>query len=466
MRAAAMTGGVFPEVVPPTSQVASLPAAPAGIRALRADEARIVAEAGRAALIWFSLFVVYGNDRPLSQSAFLGITFATLVWLVTLRSAAFSARVVLGRVVAATVGTGVGLIVVGGVNSSVVGLHLSLAKLAVCGLAVFCSASVWDWFVERTSAARRRVLLVGSEGLDVPLAEELRRCRRGPFHLVGAVTGSDDIAAIVDAQHPDIVVLTDESGYDVALNRLLDARTQVRVAGFASFFEYAFGRVPIEQITPAWFMSLLHPRQRIYTRFTKRTFDVIVAIIGLLAAAPLMAVLALLVRTTPGAILYRQTRVGEGGRHFTIYKFRTMECDAERDGPALSAAADPRTTRIGCVLRKTHVDEFPQLWNVLRGDMSIVGPRPERPEFIEMLEAAVPFWNRRLLVKPGVTGWAQVQCGYAADCDEMADKLSYDLWYLRNRSLAVDVGICVRTVGLQLRALLPGSASPRGSVGR
>jgi lipopolysaccharide/colanic/teichoic acid biosynthesis glycosyltransferase len=161
--------------------------------------------------------------------------------------------------------------------------------------------------------------------------------------------------------------------------------------------------------------------------------------------------LALLTKTTPGPVLFRQTRVGESGKQFTIYKFRTMKLDAEREGPTLPSEDDPRATGIGRVLRRTHLDELPQLWNVLKGDMSIVGPRPERPEFIASLEEAVPFWNRRLLVKPGITGWAQVRCEYGVDRETMAKKLSYDLWYLRHRSLLVDFAICAMTFREVLR---------------
>jgi lipopolysaccharide/colanic/teichoic acid biosynthesis glycosyltransferase len=163
-------------------------------------------------------------------------------------------------------------------------------------------------------------------------------------------------------------------------------------------------------------------------------------------AAPLMLVIAGLVRLTPGPVVYRQTRVGEGGRHFTMHKFRTMRVDAEESGqPAFAEERDPRVTPVGRLLRKTHLDELLQLWDVLMGDMSVVGPRPERPEFIPMLEEAVPFFTRRLLVKPGITGWAQLRRDYASDCEGAADKLSYDLWYLRHRTLLVDLAICAKT---------------------
>ena len=232
-----------------------------------------------------------------------------------------------------------------------------------------------------------------------------------------------------------------------ALDRLLAAPgSSVKVIGFAHFFDHAFGRIPLEDLRPTWFMSIIHVWQRPYTRFAKRTFDVVSASFVLVLAAPLMLLIAGLVRLTPGPVIYRQTRVGEGGRHFTMHKFRTMRLDAEESGqPVFAEEGDPRVTPLGRLLRKTHTDELPQLWDVLKGDMSVVGPRPERPEFIPMLEEAVPFFTRRLLVKPGITGWAQLRRDYASDCEGAADKLSYDLWYLRHRTLMVDLAICAKT---------------------
>jgi lipopolysaccharide/colanic/teichoic acid biosynthesis glycosyltransferase len=139
-----------------------------------------------------------------------------------------------------------------------------------------------------------------------------------------------------------------------------------------------------------------------------------------------------------------------------MYKFRTMGLDAERPGePVFARMRDPRVTGVGRFLRHTHLDELPQLWNVLKGEMSIVGPRPERPEFVATLEAEVPYWSRRLLTKPGLTGWAQVRCGYASDSATSAEKLAYDFWYLRHGNGAVDVAVCCRTLLLMLESLDP-----------
>ena len=313
---------------------------------------RAVADGGEALLIWFSLFVVYGGQRPLSQAGLVAVTVAAGIWLVAVRCPALPGCNVLPRLVAIGVGTSAGLVMVTVVNSTVPGHYVSFRMLVTGGLAVFCSIAAWEWLVDRILAGRRRVLLVGTEDAKELLTEELRTSPRARYDVVAAIPGAEELAEIVEAQRPDIVVLTDEATYGPALDRLLDARADVRVAGFEGFFELAFGRVPIDQITPAWFMSLLHPQQRVYTRRAKRTFDVAVALVLLVLAAPVIALVALATKLGGGPVLYRQTRLGEGGQRFTIYKFRTMRCDAECDGAAFSCENDPRVTPVGRVLRR------------------------------------------------------------------------------------------------------------------
>jgi lipopolysaccharide/colanic/teichoic acid biosynthesis glycosyltransferase len=199
-------------------------------------------------------------------------------------------------------------------------------------------------------------------------------------------------------------------------------------------------------------MSVLHFYQSPYSRFVKRATDLAGVVLIVLLVLPLFPLLSLLVLSTRGPVVLRQTRIGEHGRPFTIYKFRTMYADAERPGQAVWASVDdPRVTRTGRLMRRFRLDELPQVVNVVRGDMSIVGPRPERPEFIEELRETVPFWSRRHLVKPGITGWAQIKRGYTADAQGTVEKLSYDLWYIRHRSLTVDAAICARTLWAALR---------------
>jgi exopolysaccharide biosynthesis polyprenyl glycosylphosphotransferase len=255
------------------------------------------------------------------------------------------------------------------------------------------------------------------------------------------------LQSIVETEAPDIVVVAAERGRPEVFSQLASvAEPRFRVVGLPEFYEHAFGRVPVRNVTDAWFMSVFHLYQRSYSRVAKRSFDLVAAVFCLVVTAPLFPLIALAVRCTGGPVFYRQTRLGEAGRPFTILKFRTMRADAEVGGAVWAQESDPRITRAGMALRRMRLDEIPQLVNVLRGEMSFVGPRPERPEFQQLLEDEVPFWSRRNLLKPGITGWAQLRAGYAADARETEEKLAHDLWYLRHQSLIVDLMICARTI--------------------
>jgi exopolysaccharide biosynthesis polyprenyl glycosylphosphotransferase len=390
-----------------------------------------------------------------SPYAFAGSALLAGVWLVSLRSAFAAVHFTLGPTVPTAVGTATGLVGVSAVALWVPGLGMSTSTILALTLSVFTLTAIWESVAQRV-VGKRRVLVVGPSSSAEAVADAISLEGHAPFTVVGAVDDAPDdparlgsvaeLSRIIDEQRPDLIVLTDDESSAKALDRLLDAPASgLKLVGQAHFFDHAFGRIPLADLKPTWFMSIFHLWQRPYTRFAKRTFDIACASVILLFAAPLMVVAAALVRLTPGPVIYRQTRVGEGGRQFRMLKFRTMRADAEAPGPAFAQREDPRVTRLGRVLRRTHVDELPQLWNVLRGEMSIVGPRPERPEFIPTLEEAIPFFTRRLLVKPGITGWAQLRHDYASDADGAAEKLSYDLWYLRHRNLVVDLAICAKT---------------------
>jgi exopolysaccharide biosynthesis polyprenyl glycosylphosphotransferase len=187
------------------------------------------------------------------------------------------------------------------------------------------------------------------------------------------------------------------------------------------------------------------------TRMVKRAMDVGLAFAGLVVSLPFMVLAACAIRLEgKGPILFRQERVGERGRIFVLKKFRSMTVDAERDGPVWAAERDPRVTRVGGWLRRTRLDELPQFWNVLAGDMSFVGPRPERPEFVDKLQREIPFYMGRHSVKPGITGWAQVRQGYAASVEDSMEKLQYDLYYIKNLSLLLDLVILLSTLQVVL----------------
>ena len=422
---------------------------------------------GRAVVVWLAVAVIASTVRPLDTGGVIAVTLVATVWLLSLRAATSSAPYALGPWVPAAIGAVTGLVCVAAANPIVPDLRLPHGTLLVMAIGVWLSSAAWDSALERT--ARRRVLVVGNSAVANIIAAA-RRGHRVPFEVFGTLAAAPegdiaqpgaevlgDLAGVVEAQQPDYIVLTDPESSAEAVDRLLDMTDRrFRVASLTSFYEHVFGCVPVPYMTPIWFLSLLHVRQRMYRRPAKRLFDVFAAVVGLVLAAPVIALLALLIKRTPGPVIYRQTRVGEAGRRFTIYKLRSMGVSAERPGePVFAQPDDPRVTRVGRFMRRTHLDELPQLWNILRGDMSMVGPRPERPEFVTMLEDEVPYWSRRLLMKPGVTGWAQVRCGYATDSVSSAEKLSYDFWYMRHNNLAVDFAVCIRTLLLALEVLSP-----------
>ena len=210
--------------------------------------------------------------------------------------------------------------------------------------------------------------------------------------------------------------------------------------------------MPIELLKVSWLIYGNGYRQGWLRTLVKRTFDLVVATSLLLVTLPVMAIAALAIALESGApIIYRQERVGFRGRIFTVFKFRSMGLDAERGGQARWAVArDPRVTRVGRVIRRLRIDELPQLFNVLRGEMSFVGPRPERPEFVEMLTGQVPFYAVRHSVKPGLTGWAQVRYSYGASVEQSVRKLEYDLYYVKNHTLLLDVLVLLETVRVVL----------------
>ena len=428
---------------------------------------QVIAATGQAVLVWLALAVIAASQHHLGTGGLLAVTLAAGIWLINLQAASGKAPYALGPWVPAAMGATTGLVCVAALNPHLADMRFSLGALLAMYCGVLVSSGTWGWVLERTT--KRRVLVVGTSAME-QIMDAVRRERGAPFEVVSAaadgqapdsqglsLSDAEDLAVVVETQRPDVIVLTDDQSCSLALERLLDMTDRrFRVAGLTSFYEHAFGCVPLEQITSMWFMGLLHVRQRPSRRPAKRVFDVVVAAIGLMAMVPLLPVILLLVKRTPGPLIYRQTRVSEGGRHFTMYKFRTMPVTAERPGePVFAQASDPRASGAGRFLRRTHLDELPQLWNVLAGDMSIVGPRPERPEFVTMLETDVPFWSRRLLLKPGMTGWAQVRYGYATDCASSAEKLSYDFWYMRHGSLAVDIAVCFRTLTQEIAILDP-----------
>ena len=326
----------------------------------------------------------------------------------------------------------------------------------------------FTWFMQRMGP-RERLLLVGTSPAAIELARELHERRQelgveivgfvdpdpmrvgAPVINPGVIGTVDDIPALIRFPGADRVVvsLSDARG-KLPMDRLLDIRLQSGITfdHLASVYEEYTGKIAVENLRPSWLIFSAGFRKTRALLAIKRALDLTLAVIGLIVAAPVMAIVAAVVKLgSGGPALYHQDRVGLNGRIFTVHKFRTMRQDAEvGTGPVWSQLNDTRITVVGRFLRASRLDELPQLWNVLRGDMSFVGPRPERPEFVENLTSTIPFYGQRHVVKPGLTGWAQIRYMYGASVEDAIEKLQYDLYYIKNLSIALDLVIVLETI--------------------
>ena len=263
-------------------------------------------------------------------------------------------------------------------------------------------------------------------------------------HLLGLARGS--------GVHRVIVAMPDRRG-TLPVEELLDLRLEgVKVEEATSWLEKISGRIEVEQLYPSWLIFAEGFRFSGFSRLVRRVLNFLVALVGLAISLPLLPFIAMAVKfSSPGAVLYHQKRVGRGGTIFYCHKFRTMRQDAEADtGATWAADNDPRITRVGKFLRSSRLDEIPQLWCVLKGDMHFVGPRPERPEFVEWLSKEIPYYGVRHTVRPGITGWAQVQYKYGNTMEDAREKLQYDLFYIKNASVGLDFWIVFQTVKIVL----------------
>lgn len=237
------------------------------------------------------------------------------------------------------------------------------------------------------------------------------------------------------------------------MRELLDCKLQgVRVSDIATYFEQNLGQIRLESASAGWLIFGEGFNQGFVRTSVKRLFDIAGAIFLILISLPIMMITALAIKLeSAGPILYRQERVGLNSKTFSVVKFRSMRTDAEKDGvPKWATASDSRVTRVGRIIRKLRIDELPQLFGVLKGDMSLVGPRPERPYFVDKLTQDIPFYAVRHSVKPGVTGWAQVSYQYGASREDTVEKLQYDLYYVKNHSLFLDLVVLFETIGVVL----------------
>jgi sugar transferase (PEP-CTERM system associated) len=313
---------------------------------------------------------------------------------------------------------------------------------------------------------RRRLLLLGSGRPAQVIAEtvnganpnyELIGCLDGQGERVGQQTNGmnvlgtvEELAGVSKLVRPDIIVVAlTERRQALPLPEILECKFQgVEVEDWPNFYEKLTGKILLKDLRPSWLIFSDGFGKNSLMMAAKRAMDVAVAVLGLALSLPLFVLVAFLIKIeSRGPVFYRQDRLGQGGRVFSLIKFRSMREDAERHtGPVWAQESDPRVTRIGQILRKLRIDELPQLINVLRGEMSMVGPRPERPVFVQELQEKIPFYIYRLAIKPGITGWAQVKYRYGSTLEDASEKLQYDLYYIKNLSLFLDLLIMFQTV--------------------
>ncbi len=312
-----------------------------------------------------------------------------------------------------------------------------------------------------------RILIVGSGDTAVEIAREVLERRDAGYRIVGFVDNRPELVGksiinpgvigllsempqLVKRENVDrIVVAMGERRGTFPVDQLLDLSLSgdVAIEESTSFYERLTGRVNLDMLRPSWLIFSGRKRQARMSYVARAALHRGVALIGAVVSLPIALLTALLIKLeSSGPVLYRQERVGKNGRPFTVLKFRSMQIDAEKDGPVWASAEDDRVTRVGRVIRKIRVDEIPQFWNILKGEMNFVGPRPERPHFVAQLAAEVPFYEQRHLVAPGLTGWAQIKYPYGATVEDARQKLQYDLYYIKNMSLMLDAIIMFETV--------------------
>ncbi|MDA8382326.1 MAG: TIGR03013 family PEP-CTERM/XrtA system glycosyltransferase [Betaproteobacteria bacterium] len=322
---------------------------------------------------------------------------------------------------------------------------LDILKRRVLVLGTGSRAAKIGLLLKSGSAAARGLSIVGY----LPL--------KGAHHYVDAsqiLPDKGPLPAIVEKYKIDEIILSvrERRGGGLPMQELLDCKLLgVEIVELSTFFERQTGRLQLESLSAAWMVLSEGFRSGLARELVKRTFDLCAALALLVAALPIMALTAAAVLLeSEGPVLYRQERVGQDGHVFEVLKFRSMQVDAERDGPRWAGEKDPRITRVGRLIRKARIDELPQIFNVLRGDMSLVGPRPERPVFVHALAREIPYYGCRHALKPGITGWAQIRADYGASVEESLEKLQYDLYYVKNHSFFLDLMILFQTAQVVL----------------
>ena len=390
-------------------------------------------------LISFYIFGIYNIKENFRSIRFLTLLLGAMIFVVLISIALFYAvPFVLGR-------------------------GIFLISLFLIGVLVAGWRLIFSSFI-KLAVRQRNVLLVG-EGDITGIIKNLTM-EHPEYNIVGLLSDRDELDEVegidilgnrralekvaVDERIDDIVIVVDPAEDKELGMALINCRLRgINVLGLPSFYEQLTNKLPVSHIKEEWFLyseGFSNLRNKVYKRL-KRVLDFCISLFLLILILPLGLIIAAAIKfSSKGPVYFRQSRVGELGKPFILIKFRTMVADAENEGPKWAADKDPRVTAVGKIFRKTRLDELPQLVNVFLGDMSLIGPRPEREYFIEQLSKKIPYYSLRFSVKPGLTGWAQVNYRYGASPEDALEKLRYDLFYIKNMSLFLDFRILLRTI--------------------
>lgn len=342
--------------------------------------------------------------------------------------------------------------------------------LLINSLLVPLAVLAWRFFISRLpnlELPSENVLILGSGDLAKKIGSQIYKDRTLGFHLQGFIDddpgklGVSIVNPGVIGGYGDIMAITQDAGINRIIVALADRRAKLPMAVLLdcklrgitieegeTFNEKLIGKIPVDHLKPSWMVFSDGFKSLRSRKTVKRVFDMAMALACLIISSPVMLFTAILIKIdSRGPVLFRQTRVGENGNEFNIFKFRSMRVDAEdKTGPVWAGSNDNRVTRTGRIIRSIRVDELPQLINVLRGDMSFVGPRPERPFFVSKLREVIPYYEMRTVVKPGITGWAQINYPYGASIEDALEKLQYDIYYIKNMSPLLDIIIFLKTI--------------------
>jgi sugar transferase (PEP-CTERM system associated) len=436
---------------------------------------------------WIGTFMREGEFLPIGAMLVPSLTFAVVLIVAMLSMGVYEAKIREGMA-GMMLRTAVAVFLLGAMAIAILsyllpGFAIDRGVLLLACISAFMMLTVWRWSTGHylnEEAFKRRVVVLGTGRRALKIAGRMRRRvdQRG-FILAGfiqpGISGEDDEVGalgvtVLRTNQPlpefcrentidEIVVAMDErrrgDGGGLPLNELMECRLQgVTVCDVQQFIEREAGKIDVDLLRPSWIVFADGFVANAWRSSSKRAFDLLASVLLMLFVWPIMLVTALAIWIEgrfKDPIFYRQERIGLDGKPFRVLKFRSMTTDAEKGGQAVWAQQnDPRVTRVGAIIRKTRIDELPQLINVLKGSMSFVGPRPERPVFVDELTEKIPYYAQRHRVKPGITGWAQLRYPYGASIEDSKEKLQYDLYYLKNHSLLLDLIILLQTVEVVL----------------